>query len=690
MGRIAQNCWGFPLCSGRFVPTTAKFRETLITMQTSRSTFPRTRKGRWSGGIAELEFVSTRSRTLCVTIAALWLTAGCSRKEPDTHSSGPPAHGGADVSQEAPAPAYEDTVPREGGPAGYAGSKACRSCHEDQYASWHRSYHRTMTQIAGTNSVQANFHKVTLTNDGTRFVLSQRSNEFWVRMEHTALEAGPDASAAHIDVRIGLVTGSHHMQVFWVPSGEGNTQIGFPFTWLIPEKRWVPRNSTFIRPPDAAHRAEIWNIICSRCHATGIEPRVDATARTVSTRAGELGISCEACHGPGERHAKARLADDKSQLLAAQTLRDEIVHPKKIDPQRAAQICGFCHSMKWIGKSEPWHGNGFRFRPGDDLEQTTPIIRPSRIESVPGLADFLSHNPDLLNDFFWPDGMVRVSGREYNGLIESPCYKSARFSCLSCHSLHESDPDDQLARNRTGNRACTQCHDRFSDDAQLSAHTRHRLGSSGSECYNCHMPHTTYGVLKAIRSHQISSPRMTDELATGRPNACNLCHLDKTLAWTAERLADWYRQPAPQLPANSTNVAHALRLALSGDAGQRALIAWHLSWPPALQSSTTNWIPPVLAQLLDDPYAAVRCVAERSLRSISNLTPPDYDFVSDPRSRPPVRERVWTTWQRELQTGRSAETDQQLLIRPNDLAAQQAAFKEWLQLRNDRPVRLRE
>jgi predicted CXXCH cytochrome family protein len=586
---------------------------------------------------------------------------------------------------------FTNSVPHEGGPAGYVGSQNCRSCHEDQYASWHRSYHRSMTQIAGTNSIQASFHDVALTNDGTRFLLTQTSNEFWVRIERTAPEANGEASPARIDVRIGLVTGSHHMQVFWVPSGEGNTQIGFPFTWLIPEKRWVPRNSTFIRPPEAVHRAEIWNIICSRCHATGIEPRVDAATRTVSTRAGELGISCEACHGPGERHAKARQAEpDAAALVSAETLRQEIIHPKKIDPLRSSQICGFCHSMKWIGKSEPWHQKGFHFRPGDDLEQTTPIIRPSRIESVPGLADFLSRNPELLQDFFWPDGMIRVSGREYNGLIESPCYKSAKFSCLSCHSLHESDPNDQLARSRTGNGACTQCHDRFSDESRLTAHTRHRAGSTGSDCYNCHMPHTTYGVLKAIRSHQISSPRVTDELAASRPNACNLCHLDKTLAWTAERLAAWHRQPAPQLAARSTHVAHALQLALSGDAGQRALIAWHLSWPPALQSSTTNWIPPVLAQLLDDPYAAVRCVAERSLRAVSNLTPSNYDFVLDPRSRSPVRDSVWASWQESAKPQPQEPILSQLLIRPDDLAAQRESFEEWLQRRNDRPVRLRE
>jgi predicted CXXCH cytochrome family protein len=617
---------------------------------------------------------------------SLLVIQGCSRKKevPAGFNASRPVT----ATEAARASEFAASLPHVGGPAGYVGSKNCRDCHQDQFESWHRSYHRTMTQIASTNTVRAGFHDVVLTNDGTRFILSRKEDEFRVRMERESPSPGAGALES-VDTRVGLVTGSHHMQVFWVPGDVPNTQIGFPFTWLIPERRWVTRNSTFVRPPDMVHRSEIWNVVCSRCHATGIEPRVNGETRTVDTRAGELGIACEACHGPGQRHVERRQAESAAGPAPdAQTLRNEIVHPKKIEPGRAAQICGFCHSMKWIGKSEPWTQNGFHYRPGDDLEQSTPIIRPSRVDSIPELADFLSRNPDLLHDFFWPDGMIRVSGREYNGLLESPCYRGGKFSCLSCHSLHDSDPDDQLARSRTDNRACTQCHEQFRAEEALAGHTRHPADSSGSQCYNCHMPFTTYGVLKAIRSHQVSSPRVSDDLATGRPNACNLCHLDQTLAWTAERLGEWFQHPVPKLPENATTTAHAVRLALSGDAGQRALITWHLSWPPALQISGTNWIPFVLGQLLDDPYAAVRCIAARSLTLVPGLVPPDYDFVVDPRSRKPVRSVVWEAWQRQPGAARTA--DRRLVIRPDDLGAQRVAFDQWLRLRDDRTVRLRE
>ena len=233
-----------------------------------------------------------------------------------------------------PPPHLAGIVPSEGGPVGYAGSEACRQCHRDAFNSWHRTFHRTMTQYPSRETVKARVDGVVLTHDGVRYRLGSTGDVFKVWLESVA--GGGDA----IESRLSLVTGSHHMQVFWMPGEDGNVQVGFPFTWLIPEQRWVPRNATFIRPPGTAHSTEIWNVGCSRCHATAIEPRVDAARRTVETRAAELGISCEACHGPGERHVAARLKE-ATRPKDAPLPRDEIIHPAKLDAARSAETCGF-------------------------------------------------------------------------------------------------------------------------------------------------------------------------------------------------------------------------------------------------------------------------------------------------------------------------------------------------------------
>jgi predicted CXXCH cytochrome family protein len=634
----------------------------------------------------------SRAALLLLTVSAwLALSAGCSREtESATKPSAAPTN--AIAAAEPATDEFQTMLLREGGPAGYVGSAACKACHEDQFGSWHRTYHRTMTQFASPATVQANFDNQTLTNNGIRFLLSKQDEELRVRMERIDPAGSSDAPPAAMDTRVSLVTGSHHMQVFWVPGGDGNTQIGFPFTWLIPEARWVPRNTTFIRPPGFQHQSEIWNVTCSRCHSTAIEPRVDTARHVMDSRAAELGISCEACHGPGERHVAARKsAGPGAAKPDLATLRQEIIQPERLDAKRSSEICGFCHSMKWMDRGEPWRGSGFRYRPGDDLEATTPLIQPAKAASTPGLKEYLAKNPAVLDDFFWSDGMGRVSGREYNSVAQSPCFQGGKFSCLSCHSLHESEPNDLLAKNRTGNEACLQCHAKFKEPAQLRQHTHHLAESSGSECYNCHMPHTTYGVLSAIRSHQISNPRVADQLATGRPNACNLCHLEKSLEWTANQLAAWFRHPVPELSPPQRDWAESVRLGLAGDAGQRALIAWHWGWQPALKASAKGWLAPMLGALLDDPYAAIRCQAERSLRKSGLPVPNGYDFVPEPDSRPPVSNGLLDRWRTHLATnGTVAGSLPSTVVVQSTGGSLEEQLAPVLRLRDHRPMRLRE
>jgi hypothetical protein len=130
------------------------------------------------------------------------------------------------------------------------------------------------------------------------------------------------------------------------------------------------------------------------------------------------------------------------------------------------------------------------------------------------------------------------------------------------------------------------------------------------------MPHTTFGLLHAMRSHQVSSPSVQESVTHGRPNACNLCHLDKTLAWTAEKLRDWYNQQAPELVPDDQNIAASVQWILKGDAGQRALVAWGMGWKPAQDASGRDWLYPYLIYAMSDSYAAVRFDAWKSLQSL--------------------------------------------------------------------------
>ena len=57
---------------------------------------------------------------------------------------------------------FADSLPKQGGPQGYAGSASCKECHPKQFETWWRSYHRQMTQVMNTNTVKADFDGVTM------------------------------------------------------------------------------------------------------------------------------------------------------------------------------------------------------------------------------------------------------------------------------------------------------------------------------------------------------------------------------------------------------------------------------------------------------------------------------------------------------------------------------------------------
>ena len=310
-------------------------------------------------------------------------------------------------------------------------------------------------------------------------------------------------------------------------------------------------------------------------------------------------------------------------------------------------------------------------------------------------------DPDLVRGSYWPDGMVRVSGREYNGLIDSPCFKNATsetrmMSCSSCHTMHKT-PDDprsldawarthQLTAGMDGNQACVQCHDSVARD--VSSHTNHGPTSSGTLCYNCHMPYTTYGLLKAIRSHQISSPSVVTTIETGRPNACNLCHLDKTLQWTSDYLEKWYGTPGTTLGEDERTIAASVLWALRGDAGQRALVSWSMGWEPAQKVSGVNWMLPYLLEGLRDPYAAVRSIAYRSIRSLPGLAEFQYNFVGSPEGRSAGAARALAMWQR-APASRDRPAERQLLFNV-DGSMRIDDVGRLLRQRDHRPLLLRE
>ena len=201
------------------------------------------------------------------------------------------------------------------------------------------------------------------------------------------------------------------------------------------------------------------------------------------------------------------------------------------------------------------------------------------------------------------------------------------------------------------------------------------------------MPYTSYGLLKAIRSHTVGSPSAAETVQLGRPNACNLCHLDKTLAWTAEALEEWYDVPVPPMRNGDRTVAAGLRWMLAGDAGLRALTAWSMGWRPAQEASGTTWMVPHLGEALGDPYDAVRFIAARSLRSLPGYADLDYDFVGPRPARVDAAVRVLREWR--ASPAARLRREPELLVDPRG-ELRVDAMRRLFDARDRRPLFLRE
>src|SRR5262249_17678593 len=226
---------------------------------------------------------------------------------------------------------------------------------------------------------------------------------------------------------------------------------------------------------------------------------------------------------------------------------------------------------------------------------------------------------------------------EYNGMALSGCYVGGKgqLSCLSCHQMHPDEPNFMLRPGMKTNEACYQCHEGYR--GRLAEHTRHPADSAGHLCYNCHMPHQVYSLLTTHRSHRIQTPHLADSLDTGKPHACNLCHLDKSLGWTQEQLAKWpgAKKKHRPLTGEEKDISAAVLLLARGDARSRGMVAGAFSSPDAHRAGGTDRYAPLLPRLIDkERFPAVRYLAHRALRAVhgdAGVGP--YDYLGAPAAR---------------------------------------------------------
>jgi hypothetical protein len=165
---------------------------------------------------------------------------------------------------------------------------------------------------------------------------------------------------------------------------------------------------------------------CFRCHATA----VPGAARLHQERP-TPGITCESCHGPGERHIAAVTAKRSRDL--------QIFNPAKLDGLELSQeFCGACHQS---------------------------------FETVLQLPDLGGIN----NIRFQPYRMLGSRGHLTN---------DRRMSCTACHNPHERARSDAASYDSN----CLSCHLKTAKEKKTALRSAAACPVSTQQCVTCHMP----------------------------------------------------------------------------------------------------------------------------------------------------------------------------------------------------------
>ncbi|PIF02180.1 MAG: hypothetical protein CR996_00965 [Draconibacterium sp.] len=376
----------------------------------------------------------------------------------------------------------------------YAGSESCRQCHQRFYELWSPSHHGKAMQ-----PVDAGFVGSSGIPGSDFFALEGKKYRIDIgNSSITMVETDGDTEKQY-DVVWAL--GGKNVYYFLTPMEKGKLQT-IPLAYDVNRRMWYNNPESAVRhfpsgTPDEAlswkDRMYTFNTSCYSCHVSQLSNNFDLATDSYNSEWKEPGINCETCHGPSAEHIKAALEAERKN----KPLHDlKIIITGTFTSAQHNSSCAPCHA-----KMNPITSS---FMPGDRYFDHFDLT-------------------GLENSDFYPDGRDLGENYTYTGWMMNKCNQSGQLHCVVCHT--------SSGRNRfkdNPNDACKKCHE--DKVVNVVEHSGHKAGSIGSVCVNCHMPKTEFG--KMVRSdHSFRPPMPEATIMFGSPNACNLCHTDKSPEW---------------------------------------------------------------------------------------------------------------------------------------------------------------
>jgi predicted CXXCH cytochrome family protein len=424
----------------------------------------------------------------------------------------------------------------------YAGSEACRNCHGGIYRAWAQSGMSKMLRPYAPQNVIGDF---------------QIDNRFYLDDQASAVDGTPQGAGhgrslfAQMTVRDGqhyfdiqlsdgkshtypvdYTIGSKSQQAYATKLANGQIHV-FPIQYSALHKQWINYWRVIDLPGSERADPRSWEkldgatsyqAICAVCHTSQLRNVKGGGFEPDNLQFKEPGINCEMCHGPSLQH----VVDLSQGNHYSKPPLEPPVDFHDIGNRDFVHICAQCHMQSAIRKPGP--AGELNYLPAGRFFAESPRIP---------FGDFSRKG-------FYKDGRFRQTTFIVESLERSQCFRQGQVSCGTCHDPHSHDaasnPTSLKFRDQP-DRMCVGCHAAFQSETTVASHTHHRIDSEGSRCVSCHMPRIMDALLFKARTHQIDDlPKAEMTLRFGQeesPNACLLCHTEKSTQWLSQQLQTW-------------------------------------------------------------------------------------------------------------------------------------------------------
>lgn len=385
----------------------------------------------------------------------------------------------------------------------YIGSGNCRPCHEKFYNLWAPSHHGQALQNITREFIQEFFPNEISGN------ITIGKSHFHVEAFKDSLIFIEDQGRKTVRYPATFAIGGKNVFYFLTSFYKGRLQV-LPLAYDRNRKEWYDNPKSALRQfPEGEkdevlpwkHSAYTFNTSCWGCHVSQLSDNYDPATNTYHTTWRENGINCETCHGPSGDHVKVCEEADEGTVPVDL----KIISAKSFDHAQQNANCGSCHA-----KMRPITSN---FKPGGNFFDYFDLTT-------------------LESSDFYPDGRDLGENYTYTSWLQSKCIRDGNLDCIHCHT---SSGRFRFA-DQNKNEACLPCHEKQVE--HVGSHSHHKESSEGAICISCHMPKTEFA--RMYRSdHSMRPPSPLASGKFGSPNACNICHEDKSNEWSQKYLVEW-------------------------------------------------------------------------------------------------------------------------------------------------------